>query len=49
MVAPTEPQFTAHTAAKMSADKRRDWFKSAAREAERKGARWHRYSCGGSR
>ena len=44
MAASNDAQFTAQTAEKMSADKRREWCKSSARDAERKGARWHRYT-----
>lgn len=40
---PAKPEFVTQTAEKMPADKRREWCKSAARGAERQGARWHRY------
>jgi hypothetical protein len=40
----SEPEFLSQTAEKLNADQRRAWFKARASEADRQGARWHRFT-----
>ncbi len=40
----SEPNFLSQTAEPMTAAQRRAWCKARAGEADRQGARWHRYS-----
>lgn len=40
----SEPDFRSQTTAPVGSEQRRAWFKARAKDANRQGARWHRYS-----
>jgi hypothetical protein len=40
----SERDFSSQTAERLDADQRQAWFKARRKEADRKGARWHRFT-----
>lgn len=40
----SEPDFLSQTAEPMTSERRREWYRARAREAESQGAVWHRFS-----